>query len=151
MSCAACLVQLERFLINYFISERHGQGRRSPPVPPVSANRFPQPQETSSPSLKIPSNSSQAEDLKHKCSSLLFSSLLFLSLLFSSLLFSSLLFSSLLFSSLLFSSLLFSSLLFSSLLFSSRGESTDKVLGVAQVGQLGSSLNFELTRVCIFG
>ena len=44
MSCAACLVQLERFLINYFISERHGQGRRSPPVPPVSANRFPQPQ-----------------------------------------------------------------------------------------------------------
>ena len=146
MSCAACLVQLERFLINYFISERHGQGRRSPPVPPVSANRFPQPQETSSPSLKIPSNSSQAEDLKHKCSSLLFSSLLFLSLLFSSLLVSSLLFSPL-----LFSSLLFSSLLFSSLLFSSRGESTDKVLGVAQVGQLGSSLNFELTRVCIFG
>ena len=47
-------------------SQRHGQGSRSPPVPPVSANRFPQPQETSSPSLKIPSKSSQAKDPKQK-------------------------------------------------------------------------------------
>jgi hypothetical protein len=91
LSCAACLVQLvlsmltqkslmyivqlvfcycslarftRRVLTQYLKDTVRGAG--PPPFPPVSANRFPQPQETSSPSLKIPSKSSQAKDPKQK-------------------------------------------------------------------------------------
>ena len=83
LSCAACLVHahscilcslsfaivpllgsLEGFLLN--ISKTLSGEPVPPPVPPLSANRFPQPQETSSPSLKIPSKSSQAKDPKQK-------------------------------------------------------------------------------------